>query len=165
METLSFLPSGTSVLQQLNSSVLSHMPHFNLSQLSHLHFNLNQTNLHFANQGIIYQQLIPVKTVVTAFLDSLSYSQFAALWVALFWISLSLFKKSCPRVADAPYHGYRTWFEPTFLVQARTFFNSRSVIKNGFQKVCCTLQSKRTLTHELLSTKTRHSFSESRPRT
>lgn len=39
------------------------------------------------------------------------------------------------RKIDAPYVGYRSWFEPTFLVRLRFLTNARSIIGDGYQKV------------------------------
>lgn len=158
-----FRPSSTSVIRQLNASILSHIPSFNFSQLSQLHLDLDQAGV-FLTQGVVYQFLISTKSVVTTFLDSLSYPQFVGLWIVVSWIFLSIIKKPYPRVANAPYHGYRWWFEPTFLLQARTFLYSRNMIKSGFQKVYSVPRLKHSLTHELPSTKTHHSLFESRPR-
>jgi len=97
----------------------------------------------------MYQYLIAAQTVVTTVLDSLSFSQFAVLWIAVFWIISSIFGKRYPRVQNAPYHGYRWWFEPTFLLQARTFFDSRNIIKSGVLKVRSTSPFKGYLTHVL----------------
>jgi hypothetical protein len=39
------------------------------------------------------------------------------------------------RGIKAPYAGYRSWFEPTFLVRARFFANAQSIISSGYKKV------------------------------
>ena len=137
METLKILPSSAAVLQQLNSSILSHLPNFNFAQVSTMSIHLNQTNFHFPTQGVLFQQLIPIKGFITNYLDSLSYAQFAFVWILIVWTFLPLFQKEFPKVPTAPYHGYRWWFEPTWLLQARYVLGARNIISSGYQKVRC----------------------------
>jgi hypothetical protein len=56
------------------------------------------------------------------------------LFSIIFVIAIFLFLED-GRVIDAPYAGYRSWFEPTFLVRARFFRNAQSVISSGYNKV------------------------------
>jgi hypothetical protein len=137
MATPRLLPNSAAALLQLNSSFLSHLPNFNFAQVSTLNIHLNQTNFHFPTQGALCQQLIPVKEVITNYLDSLSYVQFTFAWFLIVWTFLPLFQKEFPKVPTAPYHGYRWWFEPTWLLQARYVLGARNIISSGYQKVCC----------------------------
>ncbi|KAF2191565.1 cytochrome P450 [Zopfia rhizophila CBS 207.26] len=129
MATLNFFPK--------NSSVLSHFSHLNISQfnISHFnpHFNLNQSHIHFPKHFPKQEQLIPIKTLVTDFLDSLTYSQFAVILLGFCWILSSLLQKR-PKVLNAPFHGYRSWLEPTFFVQTRYVTSARKIITSGYQK-------------------------------
>jgi len=36
---------------------------------------------------------------------------------------------------NAPFVGYRSWFEPTFLVRLRFLTNAKSILSNGYEKV------------------------------
>jgi ent-kaurene oxidase len=130
METLRFLPKNASAsvtgLFFGNGTVFSHFPHFSLHP--------NQTQLHFLKQEEIFQQLMPVKTILADFFDALSYSQFVAILFSTYLILSSLFQHR-PKVVNAPYHGYRAWWEPTFLVQSRYIINARNIITDGYRKV------------------------------
>jgi hypothetical protein len=156
METLKILPSSSTVLQQFNSSILSHFPYFDFTQVPRLNVHLNQTNFQFPNQGVLYQQLIPIKNVVTNYLDSLSFSQFVILWISIAWAFLPLFQREYPKVPTAPYHGYRWWFEPTWLLQARYALGGKNIISTGYQKVRCIGLYMR-VSDQMCSTKTHHS--------
>jgi len=161
MESFAFLPSA---MQQIYTS-LSNILYLNFPQLSQSNFGLRQANLHFPNQVIVYTRLPSIKTDFSGFFNSLSYLQFTIFGVTLCWIVLSLFQESYPRVPHAPYHGYRVWFEPKFLLQARTFFYCRSIIKSGFEKVYNTSLSKALLGQQMISTKTHRLLFGSPPRT
>jgi hypothetical protein len=136
MEMLKLLPSSAAVLQQLNSSFLSHLPNFNFAQVSTLNIHRSQTNFHFLTQGTLCQQLIPIRDVITKYLDSLSFAQLTLAWFLIVWTFLPLFQKEFPKVPAAPYHGYRWRFEPTWLLQARYILDARNIISSGYQKVC-----------------------------
>ena len=127
MENFKFLPK--------NNSVLAHFSNITFSQFSHLHIQLNQSQLHFPKQEEIYEHLIPFKASIVSFFDSLdAYQQFLLAFV-VFWAFTSLISKR-PKASNAVYHGYRSWLEPTFLVQARYIVNARNIISSGYQKVC-----------------------------
>lgn len=49
-------------------------------------------------------------------------------------VSVSSFLNNRPLV-KAPYVGYRSWFEPTWLVQLRYFASANSIISEGYKKV------------------------------
>lgn len=79
-------------------------------------------------------------------ITELTYPQW--LLFAILAISVSSFLKNRPRV-KAPYVGYRSWFEPTFLVQMRYFANAKSLITEGFKKVL-QLNKHRAQTNQIL---------------
>lgn len=126
METISAFPRNLSVLSHLNSSVLSRLPQFT--------FQLNQSTIHFPKNDKLYQHLVPIKTTVADFFDTLTVPQLVALLLATSWLFLSL-SRTRPKVTNAVYHGYRSWLEPTFLVQARYIISARKIITSGYRKV------------------------------
>ena len=124
METFSFLPKSS-----LNASVLSHIP--NLGPYLHL----NQSNIHFSKRSQLYQQLVPARETIMTLLDSVSFSQLIIFILCTAWAVGPVIRKR-PAVTNAVYHGYRSWLEPTFLVQARYIVFARDIISSGYRKVC-----------------------------
>lgn len=124
METFSFLPKSSA----LNASILSHFPSFGRS------LHLNHSSVHLSKPEGLYGQLIPIKDTVTSFLASLSYAQLLIFAVCVAWALGPVIKRR-PGVTNAVYHGYRSWLEPTFLVQARYIISARNIITSGYQKV------------------------------
>ncbi|KAI0008538.1 cytochrome P450 [Xylariaceae sp. FL0662B] len=62
-----------------------------------------------------------------------SYGQLIALLLIFSYI-LSFFSPSCPRVTGSPVHGFRSWFEPTFLLKARFITGAANLIGSGYKK-------------------------------
>lgn len=125
METFSFLPKSGA----LNSSVLSHLP--SLGRTLHI----NQSNIAFSGNSLFYEQIVPIKNTVAAFLAPFSYAQIVTFVLCVAWALGPIIRKR-PGVTNAAYHGYRSWLEPTFLVQARYIVHARDIISSGYQKVC-----------------------------
>ncbi|KAI1309821.1 cytochrome P450 [Xylaria venustula] len=53
--------------------------------------------------------------------------------IAILALSL-LFKKKDKNIAGIPIHGYRSWFEPTFLLQCRFVLGAHEIISSGYKK-------------------------------
>ncbi|KAF1994165.1 cytochrome P450 [Amniculicola lignicola CBS 123094] len=79
-------------------------------------------------------QLSPIKLTVTDFLDSLSFPQAIGILLAFVFVLSSLLQKGRPKPPNAPYHGYRSWWEPTFLLKMRFIFRAKQIIHEGFMK-------------------------------
>ena len=58
----------------------------------------------------------------------------ATMIIAVLALSI-LFKKPDKNIRGAPFHGYRSWFEPTFLLQARFVLGAHEIISSGYKKV------------------------------
>ncbi|KAF2198781.1 putative cytochrome P450 [Delitschia confertaspora ATCC 74209] len=119
------------------------------SMLSYLHLNSSHINLNFLpkngsilsslyqnrpyTQFLDQENLILIESIATGFLNSLTYSQFIGiLFCAGIFFSQILSKR--PKVVNAPYHGYRSRFEPTFFVQSRYVLNAKNIIASGYKK-------------------------------
>jgi hypothetical protein len=86
--------------------------------------------------GIYNKNLDPVlRTDIAGFLTTLSAWQGLVLLVCLFWGVSSLVLRRRITVANAPVHGYRSWFEPTFLMQMRYARDAHRIISSGYEKV------------------------------
>ncbi len=46
-----------------------------------------------------------------------------------------LFRKTDKNIPGVAIHGYRSWFEPTFLLQCRFVLGAHEIISSGYQKV------------------------------
>lgn len=69
-------------------------------------------------------------------LHSLNEKQ-QVLWASLVaaLVILSVYKLSSRKPFPAPYVGYRSWFEPTFLVRLRSVISLRNMIEDAYSKV------------------------------
>jgi len=95
----------------------------------------NASFLHY--NGIYDKTLAPVlKTDVTEFLTTLGVWRGLVLLVCLYWGGSSLSVRRRIRVPNTPIHGYRSWFEPTFLLQLRYARDAHKIISSGYEKVC-----------------------------
>ncbi|KHN93731.1 Cytochrome P450 [Metarhizium album ARSEF 1941] len=68
--------------------------------------------------------------------DSLSSSRYVKLAVivlAWFW-ALSFLKPRRPRIPGAQVHGYRGWWEPSFLLKTRFIYDAYDIISSGYAK-------------------------------
>lgn len=54
-------------------------------------------------------------------------------------VILSIYQFSSRKPFPAPYVGYRSWLEPTFLVRFRSVLSLRKMINEGYSKVCLPL--------------------------
>lgn len=125
METFGFLPKTST----LNASVLSQLSVFTRNM------HINQSGVPISGHGEIAQQILPFKAGLNSFFSTISYSQAALIVLCVAW-ALGPVLKSRPGVTNAVYHGYRSWLEPTFLVQARYIISARDIISSGYHKVC-----------------------------
>ncbi|KAI9148468.1 Cytochrome P450 monooxygenase ATR4 [Paramyrothecium foliicola] len=54
--------------------------------------------------------------------------------VALLWVWSISFLHRKPRIPGAKVHGYRGWWEPSFILKARFLLNASSIIESGYEK-------------------------------
>jgi hypothetical protein len=113
-----------------NGSPIANLENIDLSRWFDFSHYLNRSTQIIRN-GEFYG---PAKYLVTNHLGQLSFVQLAAILLVTSLILSSILRQS-PKVTNAPYHGYRAWFEPTFLVQARFIFGAKNIISSGYQKV------------------------------
>jgi hypothetical protein len=65
----------------------------------------------------------------------LSYSQTALLALFLCWAVSPVLRERPKRVENAPVFGFRSIFEPTFLLKARFIFGGHKIIADGYKQV------------------------------
>ena len=68
-------------------------------------------------------------------MSSLTLFQAIVLFVCLFWAYSSLQVSRRIRVPGAPVHGYRSWFEPTWVMNLRYAKDAQNIIISGYKKV------------------------------
>jgi hypothetical protein len=132
-------------METVSASVRSRLQNFNFNQ-SNIHFpKFNQSSIHFPKNDELYQQWAPIQAAIHDFTSSQSTPQLAILAVTTIWILYQFIAASYawsnPKVSTAVHHGYRSWFEPTILVQARFLISAKDIISSGFRKVCLFLKS------------------------
>lgn len=69
------------------------------------------------------------------FANGIERKSWAALLCAGLALIITISVRADQRKAIAPYSGYRTWFEPTWLVRLRFLRNAQEIISEGYQKV------------------------------
>src|SRR2546425_1282894 len=97
-------------------------------------FLLNSLSVfHYFNLGIRHSQ-ISFTFAVTRCFDAFTFQQLA---FGLLCITFALVMQfpNRPIVRGAPYHGYLSWFEPTYLLQVRYITGARRIISTGYLKV------------------------------
>lgn len=72
---------------------------------------------------------------VVNYLDRASYSQGTAILLGICWIISLLSGNKSPIVPGAKFHGYTSWFEPSFLLKIRFVTNASNIIESGYKKV------------------------------
>ncbi|KAI0124116.1 hypothetical protein BJ170DRAFT_686485 [Xylariales sp. AK1849] len=89
---------------------------------------LQNIGIHEENLNLVLRNDIP------RFLTKLSASQGLVLLLCLWWGVSSLLIRRRITVADVPVHGYRSWFEPTWLLQLRYARDAHKIISSGYEK-------------------------------
>lgn len=77
-----------------------------------------------------------LKSRVLDYLQTATYRELATLVVGFWFVTSFLTKKGSPKVPGAPYHGYRSFFEPTLWLQLRFVTGGYNIIESGYNKVC-----------------------------
>ncbi|KAH6645042.1 cytochrome P450 [Truncatella angustata] len=79
------------------------------------------------------QDLLLVNEIVDILLG-LKIWQGLLLFACSFWSVTTLFTRGSITVANAPVHGYRSWFEPTWLFKLRYARDAHKIIASGYKK-------------------------------
>ena len=75
-------------------------------------------------------------TWVITYLKSLTLTDIALPLLGLCWIYAYVSDKKYPMVAGAPVHGYRSNYEPSFLLKNRTYTGFYDILSSGYKIVC-----------------------------
>ena len=87
---------------------------------------LNATHLDFAQSPQV-AQLMPTTSMLSV---SITSGIALAFYFAISWITQPKL------VTNAYYVGYRSWFEPTWLLRLRWSWDARKILKMGYYQVC-----------------------------
>jgi hypothetical protein len=95
-------------------------------------------NTSFLHYNVIYDRKLAsvLNPEISEFLTTLSVWQGLILIACLYWGGSSFSVHRRIRVPNAPIHGYKSWFEPTFLLELRYARDAHKIIYSGYEKVC-----------------------------
>jgi len=100
--------------------------------LVHNHNGTMNTSTSFSGPAVDPKEGL---STVIAGIHDVGYLKVIGVLLGTSWLLLSTLFRSGNAKSDAPVQGYRSVFEPTFLVQARFVTNAHGIIKAAYAKV------------------------------